>query len=87
MPSEALVCSTLIELADSLFDDFDVIDLLSLLTTRCVDLLDVDTAGVMLVAPEDLKLRWPHFGDLESGPGTSPPVPSRCDYESDRSVL
>jgi len=52
MLSEALVCSTLIELADSLFDDFDPVDLLSLLATRCVDLLDVTTAGVMLVAPE-----------------------------------
>ena len=52
MPSEALVCSTLIELADNLFDDFDPVDLLSLLATRCVDLLDVTTAGVMLVAPE-----------------------------------
>ena len=52
MLSEALVCSTLIELADQLFDDFDPMDLLSLLADRCVDLLDVTTAGVMLVAPE-----------------------------------
>ena len=52
MPSEALVCSTLIELADSVDDDFDPVDLLSLLTTRCVDLLDFTAAGVMLVAPE-----------------------------------
>jgi GAF domain-containing protein len=52
MTSEALVCSTLIELADTAFDDFDPADLLSLLTTRCVDLLDFTTAGVMLVAPE-----------------------------------
>jgi GAF domain-containing protein len=52
MPNEALVCSTLIELADNLLDDFDAVDLLTLLATRCVDLLDVTTAGVMLVAPE-----------------------------------
>jgi len=52
VPSEALVCSTLIELADSLLDDFDAVELLTLLATRCVDLLDVSTAGVMLVAPE-----------------------------------
>jgi GAF domain-containing protein len=52
MTSEALVCSTLIELADSVSDDFDPVDLLSLLATRCVDLLDFTTAGVMLVAPE-----------------------------------
>jgi GAF domain-containing protein len=52
MPSESLVCSTLIELADSLLDDFDAVDLLTLLATRCVDLLDISTAGVMLLAPE-----------------------------------
>jgi GAF domain-containing protein len=52
MPSEAMVCSTLIELTGSLLDDFDAVELLSLLTIRCVDILDVSTAGVMLVAPE-----------------------------------
>jgi GAF domain-containing protein len=52
MPSEAMVCSTLIELTGSLLDDFDAVELLSLLTVRCVDVLDVSTAGVMLVAPE-----------------------------------
>jgi GAF domain-containing protein len=52
VPSEALVSSTLLELADSLLDDFDAVELLTLLATRCVDLLDVSTAGVMLVAPE-----------------------------------
>ncbi len=40
------------ELADNLLDDFDAVDLLTLLATRCVDILDITTAGVMLVAPE-----------------------------------
>ena len=52
MPDEALLVHTLVELADSLVDDFDVVDLLSLLADRCVELLDVSAAGVMLVAPE-----------------------------------
>ena len=57
MPKEALLVHTLVELADSLVDDFDVVELLSLLADRCVDVLDVTAAGVMLVAPEgDLRV-------------------------------
>lgn len=52
MPNEALLVHTLVELADSLVDDFDVVDLLSLLADRCVEVLGVSAAGVMLVAPE-----------------------------------
>jgi GAF domain-containing protein len=51
MTREALLVQTLVELADSLVDDFDVIDVLSVLTDRCVDTLDVSAAGVMLAAP------------------------------------
>jgi GAF domain-containing protein len=51
MPREALLIRTLVELADNLVDDFDVIDVLTVLTDRCVESLDVNTAGVMLVTP------------------------------------
>jgi len=50
MAREALVAQTFVELADSLTDDFDVVDLLTLLTDRCVDVLDVAAAGLMLAA-------------------------------------
>ena len=57
MPKEALLVRTLVELADSLVDDFDVVELLSLLAGRCVDVLRVSAAGVMLAAPEgDLRV-------------------------------
>jgi len=57
MPREALLARTLVELADTLVDDFDVVELLTLLTDRCVDVLDVAAAGLMLVAPEgDLRV-------------------------------
>lgn len=42
----------LVELADNLVENFDVVDLLSLLADRCVEVLGVSAAGVMLVAPD-----------------------------------
>jgi len=57
MPKEALLTRTLVELADTLVDNFDVVDLLTLLADRCVEVLNVSAAGLMLVAPEgDLRV-------------------------------
>jgi transcriptional regulator with GAF, ATPase, and Fis domain len=57
MPREALLARTLVELADNLVDNFDVVELLTLLADRCVEVLDVDAAGLMLAAPEgDLRV-------------------------------
>ena len=51
MARESVLARTLVELADTLVDDFDVVELLTLLTDRCVDVLDVAAAGLMLVSP------------------------------------
>jgi transcriptional regulator with GAF, ATPase, and Fis domain len=57
MSREALLARTLVELADTLVADFDVVELLTLLTDGCVDVLDVGAAGLMLAAPEgDLRV-------------------------------
>jgi GAF domain-containing protein len=50
MPRESLLAETLVELADSLVDDFDVVELLTLLTDRCVEVLGVAAAGILLVS-------------------------------------
>jgi GAF domain-containing protein len=51
MAREAVLARTLVELADTLVDEFDVVELLTLLTDRCVDVLDVAAAGIMLASP------------------------------------
>jgi GAF domain-containing protein len=48
MAREDLLGQTFVQLADSLVDDFDIIDLLTLLTDRSVELLDVQAAGILL---------------------------------------
>jgi len=52
MLREAKLARTMVELADTLVADFDVIELLTLLADRCVDVLDVDAAGLMLTSPD-----------------------------------
>jgi GAF domain-containing protein len=57
MPREAILVRTLVELADTLVADFDVVELLTRLVDRCVQVLDVSAAGLMLAAPEgDLRV-------------------------------
>ena len=52
MLRESLLARTLVELADTLVDDFDVVDLLTLLADRCVETLDVAAAGILLASPD-----------------------------------
>ena len=52
MSRESMLAKTLIELADTLVADFDVVELLTILADRCVDVLDVGAAGLMLAGPD-----------------------------------
>lgn len=49
---EVALARTFVELADTLVADFDVVELLTRLTDRCVDVLDVSAAGLMLVGSD-----------------------------------
>jgi GAF domain-containing protein len=49
MANEREVLRALVEVADTFVDDYDVVDFLHGLAARCVALLDVDEAGVMLI--------------------------------------
>jgi GAF domain-containing protein len=51
MTREADVVRSLVEMADTQVDDYDDVDLLTWLTDRCVTLLGVSAAGVMLASP------------------------------------
>jgi GAF domain-containing protein len=46
------IMRALVEMADTLVEDFDVVDLLTGLAERCVNLLGISAAGVMLAAPD-----------------------------------
>jgi GAF domain-containing protein len=48
---ESDVVHTLVDIADTLVDDYDIVDMLTGLADRCVGLLGVSAAGVMLAAP------------------------------------
>jgi GAF domain-containing protein len=47
-PGGNRLLETVVELADTLIDDFDTIDFLQVLVDRCVELLAVDAAGLLL---------------------------------------
>ena len=49
------IVKLLVDIADNLVDDFDIVELLSELTERCVNLLGV-SAALMLASPEELRL-------------------------------
>jgi transcriptional regulator with GAF, ATPase, and Fis domain len=46
--AQPLLTDVFVEMADTLVDDFDLLDFLHTLTERCVQLLDVDAAGLLL---------------------------------------
>jgi GAF domain-containing protein len=51
MTRESDVVQSLVEIADTLVDDFDIIDMLTSVADKCVRLLGVSAAGVMLASP------------------------------------
>ncbi|HVV35207.1 MAG TPA: GAF and ANTAR domain-containing protein [Acidimicrobiales bacterium] len=54
---EARIARVFVELTDTLVEDFDVIDLLTIVTTSCVDVLGADAAGLLLATGNgELKL-------------------------------
>jgi hypothetical protein len=50
-PRETRVLDAVVSLVDSLLDDFDVVDLLTELTERCAELLDIEAAAFLLADP------------------------------------
>ncbi|HKY17224.1 MAG TPA: GAF and ANTAR domain-containing protein [Microthrixaceae bacterium] len=50
---ETLATHTFVELVDSMVDEFDAIDLLTLLTQRALELLDASAAGILLADDQE----------------------------------
>jgi GAF domain-containing protein len=53
MTREQQLTEVFVEVADSLIDDFDLIDFLQQLSVRCMELLEVAAVGVLLADPHD----------------------------------
>ena len=51
MTRESEVVQSLVDLAETLVADYDIVDILTGLADRCVQVLDVSAAGVMLASP------------------------------------
>lgn len=51
-PRETQLVRAMVDLADTLVDDFDIVDLTATLADRCVEILDVSAAGIMLATPD-----------------------------------
>lgn len=51
MTRESLLAATFVVLADTLVEEFDLVEFLSVLSVRCVELFEAEAAGVMLAAP------------------------------------
>ncbi len=75
---QALLSRAFVELADTLVDDFDVIDLLDRLAGYCVELLEADAAGILLadtqrnlrvVASTNEQTEWMELLQLQSDEG------------------
>src|ERR1700730_14307773 len=45
---EELLATTFLQLADTLVEEIDVVELLTMLSDRCVELLDAAATGIML---------------------------------------
>jgi GAF domain-containing protein len=53
MPRQEEVLAAFIEFADTFVGDYDVVEFLDRLATRCVELVDVSEAGIMLADADD----------------------------------
>jgi GAF domain-containing protein len=51
MTRESDLLQSVVDIADTLVSDYDVVDMLTGVASRCVSLLDVSAAGVMLASP------------------------------------
>ncbi|MEU3464733.1 ANTAR domain-containing protein [Streptomyces sp. NPDC006733] len=76
MSREQRIARTFVELADTLVEDFDVIDFLHQMTVRCQELLDVTSAAVFLAHP-GLQLHSP--APCDSAPDLQRVLEAACD--------
>jgi GAF domain-containing protein len=52
MTKVSSLISSVVEFAESLVENFDIIEVLTVLSSQCVEVMDVDAAGVILAGPD-----------------------------------
>ena len=52
VPTKSLLVANLVGFADNLVDTYDVIEILTMLSHRCIDVVNAAAAGVMLAQLE-----------------------------------
>lgn len=77
---ERLLLRTLVELADTLVTDYEVVDFLYLLCDRAVEILGADVADLR----EDTA-RWPAFAEQATDRGSAACTPDRYAYATSTS--
>lgn len=86
LPREARITAALIDLADTLVDDFDPAEFLYRVAEHCMDLLDIGDAGVMLAVPggplrlvaaSSERVRLVELFELDAAEGPAAPLSTR----------
>ena len=82
------LAQTFVELADTLVGGFDLMEFLHMLTERCVELLEVDAAGLLLADAGGVRCSWWPPPPSRPGRGAVPdperrgPVPGQLPHRA-----
>lgn len=88
---EERIARTLVELADTLVDRFDMVDVFALVIDRCVDVLEVEAASLCLASPDGrlqvMASSSELVAQLDASTSVADASPQRLCFESGQAVV